>query len=141
MPINSALAKPLVTIAVLLFFTILRYSFVNLWVRAIASNVKVGLVDIFMMRFRKVDAKVIVYGLIRAVKAGPELNTKQLEAHYLAGGSVERVVNSLIMARAVRVDLAWDEAAAADLAGRDMCSEMETAVTQRKANFPAIESA
>ena len=75
--------------------------FINLYIQAFLSNAHVGLLDIIGMRLRKVDVRQVVYGRIRAVKAGLNVSTSQIETHYLAGGDIRRVVSALIAARSI----------------------------------------
>lgn len=82
---------------VVLFFVFVP---VGLWISAVAANVKVGIFNLVGMRLRRVAPAKIVFPLIKATKAGLEVKVNQLEAHYLAGGDVDRVVNALIAAQA-----------------------------------------
>ncbi len=94
------------------------------WVQAFFANAKVGFMDLIGMSFRKVKAGVIVPTKIMAVQAGivdPDLTTKALEAHYLAGGNVPLVVRSLVAAhKAKTIQLSFREASTIDLAGRNI---------------------
>src|SRR5262245_6195785 len=89
--------------------------FFSLWLQALVSGARVRLVDLIMMKFRKVDPRTIVYNRISAKKAGLEINTNQLESHYLAGGRVTNVVRAMIAADKAKIDLPWDRATAIDL--------------------------
>ncbi len=112
------------------------FGFVNLWVRALASNAHVGLFEIFFMRLRNVDPRIIVFSRIRAVKAGLDISTNQLENHYLAGGRVSNVVSALIASKAARIDLPWNVATAIDLAGRDILDAVQTSVNPKVIDCP-----
>ena len=92
----------------------------RLWVEAVFAGVKVSLGDLIGMRLRKVNPAQVVRPLIAATKAGLDLTTKQLEAHYLAGGHVDRVVKALISADKANIGLPFKQATAIDLAGRDV---------------------
>ena len=92
---------------------------------------KVGLIDLVMMRFRKVNAKSVVINRISGKKAGIEISTDQLEAHYLAGGRITNVVRAMIAADKARIDLQWETATAIDLAGRDIWKPFEQALIQK----------
>ena len=81
-----------------------------------------------MMRFRKVNSKSVVINRISAKKAGLEISTDQLEAHYLAGGRITNVVRAMIAADKARIDLEWENATAIDLAGRDIMDAVHTSV-------------
>jgi len=110
--------------------------FVNLYIQAWLSRAKVGLAEMVAMRLRKVDVKTIVYSRIRAVKAGIEISTSQLETHYLAGGRVPNVVSALIAAQKARIDLIFDTACAIDLAGRDILDAVNTSVNPKVIDCP-----
>ncbi len=114
--------------------------FVGLWVQALVSGAPVGLVDLIMMKFRKVDPKVIVFNRISAKKAGLELSTNQLESHYLAGGRVTTVVRAMIAAEKAKIDLPWDRATAIDLAGRDILEAVKTSVDPKVIDCPSGSS-
>lgn len=114
--------------------------FVGLWVQALVSGAPVGLVDLIMMKFRKVDPKVIVFNRISAKKAGLELSTNQLESHYLAGGRVTNVVRAMIAAEKAKIDLPWDRATAIDLAGRDILEAVKTSVDPKVIDCPSGSS-
>jgi uncharacterized protein YqfA (UPF0365 family) len=115
---------------------VLVFNFIGLWVQALLSNARVGLVDMIGMKFRKVDPRTIVLSRIRAVKAGLEASSNQLETHYLAGGNVPRVVNALIAADRAKIELPWDTACAIDLAGRDILEAVQTSVNPKVIDVP-----
>jgi len=120
-------------VAIPLMF-VLRYF--ALWLQAFLSGAKVTFFEIIGMRFRKVQPTTIVYARIRAVKAGLDLQTAQLETHYLAGGNVPRVVNALIAADRAKIELPWDTACAIDLAGRDILDAVQTSVNPKVIDCP-----
>ncbi len=96
----------------------------NLWFQCILNNVKISLLQLMFMRWRRVPPSIIVNALINAKKAGLDLSADQLEAHYLAGGRVQRVVNALISADKANIPLDFKSATAIDLAGRDVEREI-----------------
>ena len=104
----------LVAVIVLFYFI---GSSLSLWVQALVSGARVGLLNIIFMRFRKVPPKLIVESKIMAVKAGLAISSNDLESHYLAGGNVMRVVQALIAADKANIELNFNRAAAIDLAG------------------------
>jgi len=110
--------------------------FVGLWVQALLSNARVGITELIGMRLRKVDIRTIVLSRIRAVKAGIDISTANLETHYLAGGRVPNCVTALISAKKARIDLDWDVAAAIDLAGRDILDAVNTSVNPKVIDCP-----
>jgi len=115
--------------------------FVGIWVQSIVSGAPVGLLDLFMMRLRKVQPSVIVLNRISAKKAGLDIETAPLEAHFLAGGNIERVVRAMIAADKAKIDLPWDRATAIDLAGRDILEAVRTSVDPKVIDCPSTSSA
>ena len=114
---------------------------VGLWVTAYFSGVKLKLVrDLVGMRLRKVPPVAIVRPLITAHKAGIYLDTAQLEAHFLAGGHVQLVVNSLISADKANIDLNFERATAIDLAGRDVFEAVQVSVNPKVIETPAVSA-
>ncbi len=99
-----------------------------LWLAAWSSGAYVGLLTLVGMRFRRVPPAVVVTGRISAVKAGLQVSIDELEAHYLAGGNVTRVVNALISADKANIALPFNRAAAIDLAGRDVFEAVQMSV-------------
>lgn len=126
-----------VVLLVALVVVVIVGQFFNLYVQALFSNAKVTMIDLIGMRLRKVDSRIVVYSRIRAVKAGLELSTAQLESHYLAGGRVSQVVTAMISAQKARIPLTWDAATAIDLAGRDILDAVNTSVNPKVIDCPA----
>lgn len=126
----------LIVIVVLsLFF---RFVPVMLWISALASGVRIGIVTLIAMRIRRVIPHRIVNPLIKATKAGLGLTINQLESHYLAGGNVDRVVNALIAAQRANIDLVFERAAAIDLAGRDVLQAVQMSVNPKVIETPTV---
>lgn len=128
--------------AIVLFFIFL-FSFIpiGLWISAIAAGVKVSLTSLVAMRLRRVPPHRIILPLIKADKAGIEdVNQDQLEAHFLAGGNVDRVVDALIAADKARIALPFDRAAAIDLAGRDVLDAVKVSVNPRVIQTPNVSA-
>jgi len=123
-----------VLIAIVIFFSL--FQFLGLWFQALLSGARVSLIDIVAMKFRKVDVRSVVLSRIRSVKAGLNVSTNQLETHYLAGGRIINIVNSLIAAQKARIDLDWDTACAIDLAGRDIFDAVNTSVNPKVIDCP-----
>ncbi|MEM1125908.1 MAG: flotillin-like protein FloA [Bacteroidota bacterium] len=112
---------------------------VGLWVTAFFSGVRLKLMrDLVGMRLRKVPPVRIVKPLITAYKAGIYVDTPQLEAHYLAGGNVNSVVNSLISADKANIDLTFERATAIDLAGRDVFEAVQVSVNPKVIETPMV---
>lgn len=122
-----------------IFLTIL-FSFVpvGLWIQAYASGVRVKLLTLVGMRFRKVNPRQIIDPLITATKAGLDLGINALEAHYLSGGNVTRVVNALISADKAGIPLTFQRAAAIDLAGRDVFEAVQVSVNPKVITTPKV---
>jgi uncharacterized protein YqfA (UPF0365 family) len=111
---------------------------VMLWISALAAGVRVGIFTLVGMRLRRVIPNRVINPLIKAVKAGLELSTNQLESHYLAGGNVDRVVNALIAAHRANIELSFERAAAIDLAGRDVLEAVQMSVNPKVIETPFI---
>ena len=108
-----------------------------LWLQSLLSKAHVSLLQIIFMRFRKVSPAVIVRVRITAKKAGIDLSADDLEAHYLAGGDVERVVQALISANKANIKLDYDRSCAIDLAGRDVKEAVGTSVNPKVIDVPS----
>jgi len=119
-----------------LVFLIIIGQYIQLWVQAWLSGAKVRLIDLVMMRLRKVPPSSIVLNRISARKAGLDVPTNLLEAHFLAGGRVDRVIRAMIAADKAKIDLGWDRAAAIDLAGRDILEAVRTSVDPKVIDCP-----
>ena len=127
---GSIFALFLIIVAVIVFLSFF-FSFVpvGLWISAGAAGVKVGIMTLVGMRLRRVIPSRIVNPLVKAYKAGlNDLKIDQLEAHYLAGGNVDKVVNALIAAQRANIPLEFERAAAIDLAGRDVLEAVQMCV-------------
>ena len=110
-----------------------------LWISAQVSGVHISLLQLVLMRIRKVPATVIVRALIEAHKAGLSGVTRDdLEAHYLAGGHVERVVHALVSANKANIDLEFKMATAIDLAGRDVFQAVQMSVNPKVIDTPPV---
>lgn len=111
---------------------------VGLWFTALVNGVHVSLVQLILMRWRKVPPGTIVNALITGTKAGIKLNRDQLEAHYLAGGHINPVVNALISAEKANIPLDFKAATAIDLAGRNILEAIQTSVNPKVINTPPV---
>ncbi len=124
-----------------LIFLIMFFYFVplGLWITAISSGVRVRIFnDLVGMRLRKVPPDLIVRAKITAIKAGIPVEIPRLEAHYLAGGNVVKVVNALISANKANIELDFDKASAIDLAGRDVLEAVRLSVNPKVIETPAV---
>jgi uncharacterized protein YqfA (UPF0365 family) len=111
---------------------------VGLWFSALVSGVRISLIQLVLMRWRKIKPPVIVNSMIAAAKAGLKLNRNELEAHYLAGGRIQAVVNALISADKANMDLDFKLATAIDLAGRDVLEAVQMSVNPKVINTPPV---
>ena len=111
---------------------------IGIWFQALVSGVYTSLVQLIFMRFRKVPPSVIVGNLISASKAGQKIKQNDLEAHYLAGGHVDSVVNALISADKANMNLDFKTATAIDLAGRDVLKAVQTSVNPKVIDTPPV---
>ena len=125
----------LVIIALIMFFLFIRYF--NLWLRSYVTRAGISPFALIFMSLRKVNPQTIVEAKISAVQAGlGSISTAALGAHYLAGGTVTKVVRALIAAHRARIDLNWDTASAIDLAGRDVLDAVKTSVDPKVIDVP-----
>lgn len=110
----------------------------NLWFQCVLNGVKISLVQLIFMRWRKVPPTIIVNAMINSKKAGLDLSSDLLEAHYLAGGHVQRVVNALISADKANINLDFKSATAIDLAGRDVFEAVQMSVNPKVVDTPSV---
>ena len=126
----------LVAIGLIIFFYYVPFM---LWINATVSGVHISLVQLFLMRIRKVPPTKIVNCMIEAHKAGlVDVKRDGLEAHYLAGGHIERVVHALVSASKAGIDLSFQMATAIDLAGRDVFEAVQMSVNPRVIDTPPV---
>jgi len=128
-------------IAVLVFiFIFLRFVPLGLWISAISSGAKISIFALIGMRLRRVAPSKIVLPLIKLTKANIPIPVSQLEAHFLAGGRVDAVVNALIAAHRANLELPFERAAAIDLAGRDVFEAVRMSVNPKVIETPMISA-
>lgn len=134
---------PLILIGVLIVVVyIILFSVIptGLWISALASGVYVGLGSLVGMRLRRVNPSRIIYPLIKARKAGLlDVHQGKLEAHFLAGGNVDKVVDALIAADKATIPLSFDQATAIDLAGRDVLEAVRVSVNPKVIQTPLVQ--
>ena len=125
--------------AIILLALLFHYVPFILWLSAKVSGVHISLVQLFLMRIRNVPPSVIVQALIEAHKAGLKTITRdELEAHYLAGGHVEKVVHALVSASKANIELSFQMATAIDLAGRDVFQAVQMSVNPKVIDTPPV---
>ncbi len=128
------------TVIIIVVLLIILFSFipVGLWIASIAAGVPVGLINLIGMRLRRVVPAKIVLPLIKATKAGLKVSVDKLEAHYLAGGNVDRVIDAWIAAERAGIPLTFERAAAIDLAGRDVLEAVRMSVNPKVIETPTV---
>ena len=135
-PLISVFSVIGLVVIVLIFFHFVPFF---LWISAKVSGVKVSLIQLFLMRIRNVPPETIVPSLIEAHKAGLKTITRDnLEAHYMTGGHVQRVVHALVSASKANIDLSFEKATAIDLAGRDVFEAVQTSVNPKVIDTPPV---
>ena len=140
MELTSPLFVAIIVVAVVICLSIF-FHFVPffLWLSAKVSGVRISLIQLFLMRIRNVPPSVIVPSLIEAHKAGLDNVTRDnLEAHYMTGGHVKRVVHALVSASKANIDLSFEKATAIDLSGRDVFEAVQTSVNPKVIDTPPV---
>lgn len=138
----ESLIGVIILCGVILLLVVLFFVFVpvGLWISCLAANVRVSIFNMVGMRLRRVVPSAIVLPLIKAQKAGLDMSVNQLEAHYLAGGHVDNVVNALIAAERAGIELPFEKAAAIDLAGRNVLEAVRMSVNPKVIETPNISA-
>lgn len=136
---SGSLAVLLIAGAAIIVLAVL-FSFVPimLWISALAAGVKISIFTLIGMRLRRVAPRRVIEPLIKAEKAGLNLNSGVLEGHYLAGGNVDHVVNALIAAHRANMELSFERCAAIDLAGRNVLEAVQMSVNPKVIETPFI---
>jgi uncharacterized protein YqfA (UPF0365 family) len=125
-----------------LTFLYLFFRYFKLWLRGFVTRAKIGPINLVFMSLRKVNPHVIIDAKIMAVQAGlTDVTTNGLEAHFLTGGNVRRVIQSLIVAHRAKIALNWNTAAAIDLAGRNVLEAVQTSVNPKVIDCPDVRRA
>ena len=129
----------IVVASIIGLWIILYFIPIGLWFTALLSGVRISLLQLILMRWRKVPPTVIVRSMIEAHKAGlASIQRDELEAHYLAGGHVEQVIHALVSASKANIDLSFKMATAIDLAGRDVLEAVQMSVNPKVINTPPV---
>ncbi len=124
-------------VLIIMFFTFIP---IGLWITAFFSGVKVKMSTLIGMRLRRVVPSRIVNPMIKATKAGLDLDIEEMEAHYLAGGNVNTLVDALIAAQRANIPLDFQRAAAIDLAGRNVLEAVQVSVNPKVIETPSISA-
>lgn len=111
---------------------------IGLWITAYFSDVKIKLSNLIGMRLRRVRPSLIIRPMIKATKGGINLDIDKLEAHYLAGGNIDILVDALVAAQRANIDLEFERAAAIDLAGRNVLEAVQVSVNPKVIETPNI---
>ncbi|NLY21349.1 MAG: UPF0365 family protein, partial [Tissierellia bacterium] len=132
----------IIILIAIVFLLILFFTFipVGLWVTAYFSGVKIRISELIGMRLRRVAPSRIVNPMIKATKAGLEIDIQNLEAHYLAGGNINTLVDALIAAHRANIPLGFERAAAIDLAGRNVLEAVQVSVNPKVIETPNISA-
>jgi len=128
----------LAVIVVVFFLLFLWFFPIGLWITAKLSDVHIPLLDLVVMRFRRVNPSSIVDAMVVATKAGIPLEHRLLEAHYMAGGNIIKVVRALVSADKANIDLDFKAATAIDLAGRDVFEAVQLSVNPKVIESPPV---
>ncbi len=129
----------IVVASIIGLWIILYFIPIGLWFTALLSGVKISLLQLILMRWRKVPPTIIVRSMIEAHKAGlAYIKRDELEAHYLAGGHVEQVIHALVSANKANIDLSFQMATAIDLAGREVLTAVQMSVNPQVINTPPV---
>jgi len=139
MGVNIAPFVLTIIILVVLIFLGIFFYFLKVWIRALAAGARVSIFNLVGMKLRGIKPVVIVDARIMATKAGLQVATNDLEAHYLAGGNVGKVTQALIAADKANIELSFQKACAIDLAGRDIWDAVKTSVNPRVIDCPNPE--
>ncbi|CDN32022.1 DUF1432 domain-containing protein [Mucinivorans hirudinis] len=128
----------IIGVSIIALWLILYFIPVGLWFSAQVSGVRMGLLQLVLMRWRKVPPTVIVSSMIESTKAGLSLNSNELEAHFLAGGHVPNVTHALVSAQKANINLDFKMATAIDLAGRDVFQAVQMSVNPKVITTPPV---
>ena len=137
-PLDVGIILAFVVLGIIIISTFLRFIPLGLWVTALASGVRVSFATLFGMRFRKVSPAAIVNPMIQAYKAGLRPEVDALEAHFLSGGNVKRVIDALISADKAGIPLTFQKATAIDLTGRDVFEAVQVSVNPKVITTPKV---
>lgn len=125
-------------VAIILLWILLYFFPIGLWFSALVSGVHISLIQLVLMRWRKVPPATIIRAMIEGTKAGLKLDSNEMEAHYLAGGHVANVVHALVSAQKANITLDFKMATAIDLAGRDVFEAVQMSVNPKVITTPPV---
>ncbi|MCC6384336.1 MAG: flotillin-like protein FloA [Bacteroidia bacterium] len=125
---------------IIFIFLFLYFVPVNLWITAVFSGVRISIMNLVLMRLRKVPPGIVVNALINSTKAGLSVTANEIETHYLAGGHVNNVIKALISADKANIPMSFKMATAIDLAGRDVADAVQLSVNPRVIDTPPVSA-
>lgn len=137
---NIGLIIIIAIVVIILLWLLFYFIPVGLWFKSMLSGVKIPLLQLVLMRWRKVPATLIVNEMITGTKAGLILNSNELEAHYLAKGNVPNVIQALVSAQKANINLDFKMASAIDLAGRNVFEAVQMSVNPKVINTPPVSA-
>lgn len=137
---GTGVGAVIVIILIIVVALVIIFSFIplGLWISALASGVRVSIIQLIGMRLRKVSPARIIRPQIMATKAGLKLSIDKMEGHLLAGGKVDRVVHALIASQRAGIELGFERACAIDLAGRDVLAAVKMSVQPKIIETPIV---
>ena len=138
MGIDMILFFVIAIVVVIMLVVFFRFFPIGLWISAAASGVHISIFSKVGMRFRRINPSKVVLPMIKATKAGLKVNMNELEAHLLAGGSVDRVVDALIAAQSAQIPLEFEQSRAIDLAGRNVLEAVKMSVNPKVIETPVV---
>ncbi len=138
MGIDMILFFVIAIVVVIMLVVFFRFFPIGLWISAAASGVHISIFSMVGMRFRRINPSKVVLPMIKATKAGLKVNMNELEAHLLAGGSVDRVVDALIAAQSAQIPLEFEQSRAIDLAGRNVLEAVKMSVNPKVIETPVV---
>ena len=138
MGIDMILFFVIAIVVVIMLVVFFRFFPIGLWISAAASGVHISIFSMVGMRFRRINPSKVVLPMIKATKAGLQVNMNELEAHLLAGGSVDRVVDALIAAQSAQIPLEFEQSRAIDLAGRNVLEAVKMSVNPKVIETPVV---
>ena len=135
---EMVLIPVIAVVVIILLIVFFRFFPIGLWISAAASGVHISIFSMVGMRFRRINPSKVVLPMIKATKAGLKVNMNELEAHLLAGGSVDRVVDALIAAQSAQIPLEFEQSRAIDLAGRNVLEAVKMSVNPKVIETPVV---
>lgn len=138
LPVNLIFTSGIAIFIIIILMLFFSFVPVGLWITAYFSGVKIKMGTLIGMKLRRVAPTRIVNPMIKATKAGLDINVDELEAHYLAGGNINTLVDALIAAQRANIPLEFERAAAIDLAGRNVLEAVQVSVNPKVIETPLI---